>query len=359
VEEEIRMSSTELYDTFLDAHIPLLKYTLSKHPVAEEALLECVIVEPRPHPRLLGVVANVSANFPNAAITILHSKMHALPRELDEAPNIQKVVICEENLSRSEYSRLLASYNLWSKVLKSPYTLVFQTDTGVRKNSILHYLQYDYVGAPWQWMVWGSMHIQIGNGGFSLRNRRLMAEITKKFEKDLHASWEDPVTREKGEAEDIFFARHLVHWERAQIPTYDVASSFSMEHNLHSDPLGFHRLYDMHPPLIVQELLEPCINRARSADAQMQLLQVQDAWVLTQRGRVYRSDVLVKWLSLGISAITNKLHIPKDTKLPIPTESIPEDDSGIAKHLCIKVSTQAKVYVIPLYQMCIRYDFEL
>ncbi len=353
------MPSQALYKAFLDAHVPHLEWTLPKHPLAKDALLECVIVEPRQHPHLLGVIANVSASFPNAAITILHSQKNALPVQLERASNIKKVIVCEENLTRSGYSKLLASQEMWNTMLTSPYTLIFQTDTGVRKNAILRYLQYDYVGAPWEWMVWGTMHIQVGNGGFSLRNRRLMAEITKKYEHDLHASWEDPVTHEKGEAEDIFFARHLVHWESARLPSYEVASSFSMEHNIHPDPLGFHRVYDMHPPPIVRDLLDPCMQRAAAAKPNDELVRVEDAWIQTHNGKKYTTDILVPWLSLGVSAITNKLHIPKNTKLPIPSTALPEEDNGVAKYLCIKIHNDVKVYAMPLYQMSVMDDVEI
>lgn len=354
------MNGSDLYDTFLDAHLLIASTTtFSEHPAAKDALLECVIIEPRPHPRLLGVVANVSANFPNAAITILHSRKHPLPQHLQEASTIKKIVICEENLSRSEYSKLVASNQFWADMLTSPYTLIFQTDTGVRKNAILRYLEYDYIGAPWDWMVWGSMHIQIGNGGFSLRNRALMAEITEKHGANLLATWEDPVTKEQGEAEDIFFARHLVHWECARLPTYDVASSFSMEHNVHSDPLGFHRAYDMHPYPIVQSLLEPCLNRLKSHTPFSSRLRIEDAWIQTNDGHVYKTDILIPWLSLGISGITNALHIPKDTKLPIHAASIPSNDFGSPKWLCIKVYGCEKVYTIPLYQLTVKDEIEL
>jgi hypothetical protein len=43
------------------------------HPPSSEALLEMVIIEPRHHECFAGVLRNVSALLPHAALTIVHS----------------------------------------------------------------------------------------------------------------------------------------------------------------------------------------------------------------------------------------------------------------------------------------------
>jgi hypothetical protein len=355
------MDPEDVYDTFINAHIPFADF--SRHPPASQAYLECVIVEPRPHRRLLAVLSTISAHLPNAAITILHSKAHPLPTKLQNAKNIKKIPVCDENLTRPQYSELLTSPRLWDEILEAPYSLVFQTDTGIRVNNILRFLEYDYVGAPWSWMVAGSHHIQVGNGGFSLRNRKVMSAIVNKYIPDPH--WKDPVTNEEGEAEDIFFARNLVHWETAILPSYEVASSFSVEHNMHENPMGFHRAYCFHDISVVRRWLAPPVGNPPSLlpESPKDHGKVEDVWVQTVKGAVYTAPHFKAWLSLGISGIDDTLRIPKDTRIPLSAWQVPAQDIGVPKILCFKISGSpqhnGKVYKVPLYQQRVKDFVEL
>ena len=47
------------------------------------------------------------------------------------------------------------------------------------KNNIENFIEYDYIGAPWE----NSQHgYYVGNGGFSLRNKNLMIQILEQYE---------------------------------------------------------------------------------------------------------------------------------------------------------------------------------
>jgi hypothetical protein len=73
-------------------------------------------------------------------------------------------------------------FNLWYSnitlrllpaVVSTDFNIVVQCD-GFAVNARAwtdEFLQYDYIGAPWLW--WGPPEEQVGNGGFSLRSRRL------------------------------------------------------------------------------------------------------------------------------------------------------------------------------------------
>lgn len=73
-------------------------------------------------------------------------------------------------------------FNLWYSnitlrlmpaVVDTDYNIVIQND-GYAVNAGAwtdEFLDYDYIGAPWLW--WGPPEEQVGNGGFSLRSRRL------------------------------------------------------------------------------------------------------------------------------------------------------------------------------------------
>lgn len=61
------------------------------------------------------------------------------------------------------------------KYIDTKYLLLFQTD-GFILNPFAwrdEFLHYDYIGAPW----WYGDHNNVGNGGFSLRTRKLMEAV--------------------------------------------------------------------------------------------------------------------------------------------------------------------------------------
>jgi hypothetical protein len=51
------------------------------------------------------------------------------------------------------------------------------------------FLEYDYIGAPWLW--WGTEDEQVGNGGFSLRSRRLYDALLDWRPSYKIADWQD------------------------------------------------------------------------------------------------------------------------------------------------------------------------
>jgi hypothetical protein len=64
------------------------------------------------------------------------------------------------------------------KLIRSPFVLVTQwdgyvVDPGCWQNE---FLQYDYIGATWPWRT---DHVKVGNGGFSLRSKRLLEAISQ------------------------------------------------------------------------------------------------------------------------------------------------------------------------------------
>lgn len=72
-----------------------------------------------------------------------------------------------------------AMIHLWYEVpahLATGHMLLVQWDSGIVCPSRWspHFLAYDYVGAPWGWH---GDHHEVGNGGFSLRSRRLMRHV--------------------------------------------------------------------------------------------------------------------------------------------------------------------------------------
>lgn len=109
-----------------------------------------------------------------------------------EDPKIDGVDFVEVDPIRSlsEYSDFCL-LNL-HKHVDTDYCLIFQDDGFVLHPELWKtiFFEYDYIGAPWpprpDWPEPNRPDRRVGNGGFSLRSKRLL-EFTKDFEVDGHA----------------------------------------------------------------------------------------------------------------------------------------------------------------------------
>ena len=109
-----------------------------------------------------------------------------------------KLELCPKIESSNQYSQFI--FSKLNEYIKTEYCLIIQHD-----GWIIHpekwdnsWLQYDYIGAPWADSCFcGSVylcpvtgeHIRVGNGGFSLRSKKLL-EIPSKYNL--------PLTEERG-----------------------------------------------------------------------------------------------------------------------------------------------------------------
>lgn len=290
----------DIFEEFLELHAKTDRACFRSHPRAEDAELECVIVEPRHDPRLRGVLMNFSATFPYAALTICCSLANLdfvkgiVAPSNEEPNNVRVIAICKANITRDEYTALLMATEFW-ELLVTEKILIFQIDTGVRYNNVLEYMQYDYIGAPWPWMPDG---MKVGNGGLSLRSRKWMIYITRRFGGDSAL-----------DAEDLFFSHHLRYCVDAVLPSVDVATTFSIEYSSHPNPMGFHQFYLYHDRDYVRSLL------TYSSPDRCCLTDIREAWIESANGDRYYHPRLVGWLRLGISRrdgfrFSSRTHIP-------------------------------------------------
>lgn len=121
--------------------------------------------------------------------------------------------------------------------VRTPYVLVVQWDGFVVEPSAWRpeFLQYDYIGARWPWHPAGS---DMGNGGFSLRSRRLLEALAS------------PGFQHGDAPEDELICRHnRPYLEQAHgirfAPT-EVADRFAYERGEPQRPtFGFHGLFNL------------------------------------------------------------------------------------------------------------------
>lgn len=139
------------------------------------------------------------------------------------------------------YSSFVASREFLQQIPTETF-LIAQTDSMInpkRAADIGKFLNYDYIGAPWPWH-----HLPVGNGGFSIRNKRAMLTVLDRF---------GPL---RGPYEDQFFCAALQQL-KANLPTKEVAREFSVEQLFHSNPFAFHKVWD-HMPTRFDDLCEVC-----------------------------------------------------------------------------------------------------
>jgi hypothetical protein len=294
------------------------------HPPAHATPLECVIIEPRDHPNLAATLKNMSCLLPYAAMTIFHSKENeaAVRAILGDHHTIQLRCFTEGNIDRDKYNAMLTDPAFWES-LTSPKTLIFQTDAGIRKNGILFFMEYDYVGAPWPWMTNYDPKIRLGNGGLSLRDRTLMREICL-----LHRPLPD-------EAEDVFFSKHVVYMPHARVPTFEIASLFSVEHNTSDDPMGFHQCYRFHAQHVVEKWMQntdPCCCPAETGlivltDAWIEFWHKEDKQEQEPETRKWSAPELKQWLALGVGS--SGYRIPVGSFIACAPQEVLKADKSI------------------------------
>jgi len=156
-----------------------------KELFTNNGIYTAVIVEPREHKALEFVLVNFLTllddrfNFiifhgnknETYLDNILNSKLnHHLHR-------ITKINLNVDNLQIHEYNNLLVNKEMFYDKIPTEYFLIFQTDTMIcsqYKDYIYDFINknYDYVGAPWK-------HINnlVGNGGLSLRSKKIFNRI--------------------------------------------------------------------------------------------------------------------------------------------------------------------------------------
>jgi hypothetical protein len=204
-----------------------------------------IIVEPRKHKALYFVLNNVCDCLSDDWNVILFHGLtnyefsHQIVTNLNNKykNRISMVNLNVDNLTRDEYSKLLATKSVIYDNIVNETFIVFQTDSMIfKKNAhfIHEFLEYDYIGAPWtitDYVPTKNCDF-IGNGGFSLRKKNKMLEIIDKIQYN-------------NEPEDLFFSTKY-HDINIYKPEYEKAARFCV------DEVFVHETFACHQPWIKQ-----------------------------------------------------------------------------------------------------------
>lgn len=196
-----------------------------------------IIIEPRKHKALHFVLHNFLSNLSDDwSIILFHGNTN-----IEYAQNIVKCVeekynnritmvhLHVDNLTSREYSHVFMTEPLYHYIPTETF-LVFQTDSMIlteNKDRINDFLQYDYVGALWNW----APNHPVGNGGLSLRKKSKMLEII------THKGYINNIN------EDIYFSHNIPDTIVYNIPIPSEACKFSIETMFYDTPFGIHNCW--------------------------------------------------------------------------------------------------------------------
>ena len=191
--------------------------------------------------------------------------------------------------TRIDPLRSIADYNAFMlgqliEHVRTPYVLVVQWDGFVLDASQWRsgFLDFDYIGARWPWHPTGS---DVGNGGFSLRSRRLLEALASPG--FVHADAPE---------DDLICRRNRTYLEQAhgiRFAPAEVAERFAYESGEpQRSTFGFHGLFNLWRHLDEGQVLaiadslpaRTCLSKAFIA-LQMTYLQQRKYWMV---GAMYR-----------------------------------------------------------------------
>jgi hypothetical protein len=196
-----------------------------------------IIVDFRQVDHIISVVHNVNHHIPSTwPIQIFHGRENeGFLRNSTLKPLIAEgkvfFTLMEEVYDRGRTDTLLTDPKFWQRV-RGEKVLLFQIDSAMCSNSphkVTDFLQYDYVGAPWDLSFFTfDKNYRVGNGGFSLRTRsKLLALLA-------HIKYDPKLP------EDVWYAQNL-HRVNGSIPSIEIAKTFAVESMYYERPVGVHR----------------------------------------------------------------------------------------------------------------------
>jgi GR25 family glycosyltransferase involved in LPS biosynthesis len=154
-----------------------------------------------------------------------------------------------KDMTRDKYSIMLMTKKFWEQ-FNGEKLLLYQEDSCCFHGNIESFLKYDWVCAPWDTMNDNIDYTtkNIGNGGFSLRSKKVMVDICTRFPIDKHK-----ITQKNRNymrsfyftkvPEDRYFSEIMNTQNIGKICDWYTGVDFSEETYLNSNSLGGHQFW--------------------------------------------------------------------------------------------------------------------
>lgn len=214
--------------------------------------MESVFVEFRQLPHVETVIRNlITMTGPEWSHSVVCGKSNeTFMRKLcgDISEGIKIHVLDIQECSINMYNKLLLNPYFW-KLFSGDKILIYQEDTFVFKDNINEFVEYDYIGSPWCRTDRVTGQPSQGNGGFSIRNRRLMIHILEHVDyTDVHIDACHKLhmgrTLLDNYAEDVFFSTVMRDKKLGKLPNAQVALRFCSENVLNTDSCAGHQFWN-------------------------------------------------------------------------------------------------------------------
>ncbi len=216
-------------------YLPNIRDSVIAH-VPAESKYEAVFLDFRSFPHIEFIIRNAIIKLgKDWAHTIVcgnnnYDFMTKICREISS--NIRIIKLNINNIDYMEdYNNLLTSETFWN-MFKGEKILIHQEDSCIFKSNISDFIKFDYIGAPWntdkEWVQQSGLKVAAGNGGFSLRTRKLMLHIIQNY------------PRGPKDNEDVYFCRMIQDHKLGVFPTMYEAFDFSSEGVVSENSFGGH-----------------------------------------------------------------------------------------------------------------------
>lgn len=186
-----------------------------------------VIVETRPLLKLKDVIQSHMEKLPlDWELVVWHGTGNAAAMvEACLGYRVRCENMAVDSITIRDYNALLTSHYFWDKLSEYDRVLIFQADSMLLREGIGEFLEWDYIGAPWEWQDYG------GNGGLSLRNPAAMKRAIEKHK------WNGNMN------EDTHFSNTMhIHRRIGRLAPRPVAAKFSCETIFALGTLGCHAI---------------------------------------------------------------------------------------------------------------------
>ena len=216
----------------------------------KESQLETVLIEYRCFPHIEFLIRNtihkLDENWAHTVICGNNNFDFVKKITNNISQNIKVINSGHTNLTQNEYSFFLTTKDFWN-LLHGEKILIYQEDTCIFKKNIYDFINFDYIGAPWN-KNQNDTPNNIGNGGLSLRSKQCMIDVinTISLEKTVFNSstinYSKNVKLKYG-PEDVYFSLNMQRYNIGIVADWEAARNFSSETIYNKDCLGGHNFW--------------------------------------------------------------------------------------------------------------------
>ena len=226
--------------------IPCIR-NISIPKYVEDNTKQAVFIEFRVLPHVEFIIKNTIIKLPTwNHIVICGNQNYDSIYKLSECLPLKIIKLDVDNLTTSDYSKLLLSTDFWER-LSGEHILLYQEDSYLFHSEIDKFLKYDYIGAAWPESQDDNVN-GVGNGGFSLRNKSKMLECLRNPNSNSLNIGRSTLnymrnTNNSIIPEDVFFSKSLIDFNIGKVAQRDTANEFSQETQPCRNPLGGHNFW--------------------------------------------------------------------------------------------------------------------